>query len=246
MCRPRALSVARVLNVTELPVAQPRVWHLPQAGPQADSNVPRVLLGRQGIFSAAGELVGFELLFRAPGRDGLRVDLWNARQQDRATEHVLAAAFFGGGDVSAGLPLFINFTRSYLVNRESYLRAPDEIVLEVVESAHADASLFDRLAELKAAGYRVAIDDFLGTDSQRRLLELADFVKIDYRDLASRGPRLVDAARTGAATLIAERIETESTFAECLELGFEQFQGHLFERAVVLERAEFASEGVGA
>jgi EAL and modified HD-GYP domain-containing signal transduction protein len=232
--------------VTELPVARPRVWHLPQAGSREESTVPRVLLGRQGIFSDAHELVGFELLFRAPGREGLRVDLWNARQQDRATEHVLAAAFFGGGDVSEGLPLFVNFTRSYLVNRESYLRAPDEIVLEVVESAHADVSLFDRLAELKAAGYRVAIDDFLGTDSQRRLLELADFVKIDYRDLASRGPRLVAAARTGEATLIAERIETKAAFEECLELGFEQFQGHLFEKAVVLERAEFAIEGVGA
>lgn len=232
--------------MTELLVARPRVWHLPQAGSQADTTIPRVLLGRQGIFSDAHELVGFELLFRAPGREGLRVDLWNSRQQDRATEHVLAAAFFGGDDVSEGLPLFVNFTRSYLVNRESYLRAPDEIVLEVVESAHADASLFDRLAELKAAGYRVAIDDFLGTDSQRRLLELADFVKIDYRDLASRGPRLVDAARTGEATLIAERIETESTFEECLDLGFEQFQGHLFEKAIVLERADFAIAGVGA
>jgi EAL and modified HD-GYP domain-containing signal transduction protein len=211
-----------------------------------DPTSPRVHLGRQGIFSDARELVGFELLFRAPGREGLRVDLWNARQQDRATEHVLAAAFFYGGDVSEGLPLFVNFTRSYLVNRESYLRAPDEIVLEVVESAHADASLFDRLAELKAAGYRVAIDDFLGTDSQRRLLELADFVKIDYRDLASRGPRLVEAARMGEATLIAERVETEGTFQECLDLGFKQFQGHLFEKAVVLERAGFAIDAVGA
>ena len=246
MCRTGAHSVARVWSVTEPPEAQPRVWHLPQANPDQDSALRRVLLGRQGIFSDTRQLVGFELLFRAPGREGLRVDLWNARQQDRATEHVLAAAFFGGVDVSEGLPLFVNFTRSYLVNRESYLRPPDEIVLEVVESAHADASLFDRLADLKAAGYRIAIDDFLGTDSQRRLLELADFVKIDYRDLASRGPRHFAAARVAEATLIAERIETESTFAECLDLGFEQFQGHLFERAVVLERSESVIEGVGA
>jgi EAL and modified HD-GYP domain-containing signal transduction protein len=194
----------------------------------------------------ARELLGFELLFRAPGREGLRIDLWNARQQDRATEHVLAAAFFGGADISGGLPLFVNFTRSYLVNRDSYLRPPTEIVLEVVESAHADASLFARLAELKAAGYRIAIDDFLGTDSQRCLLELADFVKIDFRDLTSRGPRLVDAARAGSAILIAERIETELAFEECRDLGFEQVQGHLFEEAVVLERAEFALDLTGA
>jgi EAL and modified HD-GYP domain-containing signal transduction protein len=234
-----------VWGVTHYPDA-PRVWHLPHADIESEPAIRRVLLGRQGIFSAERELRGFELLFRAPGRDGLRIDLWNARQQDRATEHVLAAAFFGGPDVSEGLPLFVNFTRSYLVNREGYLRPPHEIVLEVVESAHADASLFDRLAELRAAGYRIAIDDFLGTDSQRRLLNLADFVKIDYRDLTARGPRLVDAARTADAMLIAERVETEAMFDECRDLGFEQFQGHLFEVAVILERTELAADAARA
>ncbi len=244
MCRLPAPCIARVWGVTHYPEV-PRVWHLPHAGIDSEPAIRRVLLGRQGIFSVEGELRGFELLFRAPGREGLRIDLWNARQQDRATEHVLAAAFFGGPDVSEGLPLFVNFTRSYLINREGYLRAPHEIVLEVVESAHADASLFDRLAELKAAGYRIAIDDFLGTDSQRRLLDLADFVKIDYRDLTSRGPRLVDAARTADAMLIAERIETAPMFEECRDLGFEQFQGHLFEKTVILERAELVVEPTG-
>lgn len=223
--------------MSEAPDTLPRVWHLPLAGRHASSTVRRVLLGRQGIFSANHDLLGYELLFRAPGRQGLRIDLWNARQQDRATEHVLAAAFFGGVDVAEGLPLFVNFTRSYLVDANSYLRAPEEIVIEVVESAHADASLYDRLAELKDDGYRIAIDDFLGTSSQRRLLDLADYVKIDYRDLAARGDRLVDAARESAATLIAERIETPEEFAECREAGFEQFQGHYFEAAVVLECA---------
>ncbi len=223
--------------MNDAPDTLPRVWHLPLSGRHTSSSTRRVLLGRQGIFSAEHQLLGFELLFRAPGRQGLRIDLWNARQQDRATEHVLAAAFFGGVDVSEGLPLFVNFTRSYLVDPASYLRAPNEIVIEVVESAHADASLFDRLAALKARGYRIAIDDFLGTSSQRRLLELADFVKIDYRDLAARGERLVDAARESNARLIAERIETPAEFEECHRLGFEQFQGHFFEAAVVLECA---------
>ena len=102
--------------MTVHPVAPPRVWHLPHADPLAEGAIRRVLLGRQGIFShGPGKLRGFELLFRAPDRAGLRIDLWNARQQDRATEHVLAAAFFCGPDVSEGLPLFVNFTRSYLV-----------------------------------------------------------------------------------------------------------------------------------
>ncbi len=222
------------------PETLPRVWHLPLAGRHARSPIRRVLLGRQGIFTADRALRGFELLFRAPGRQGLRIDLWNARQQDRATEHVLAAAFFGGVDVADGLPVFVNFTRTYLLDPSSYLRAPHEIVIEVVESAYADASLSDRLVELKARGYRIAIDDFQGTNSQRRLVELADFVKIDYRDLTSRGSRLVDAARESDAALIAERVETPEAFEECRGLGFEQFQGHFFEPAIVIECPDLA------
>ncbi len=224
------------MNATLEP--RPRVWHLPLANAPADGVPRRVLLGRQGIFTVARELCGFELLFRAPDRAGLRIDLWNARQQDRATEHVLAAAFFAGPDVSEGPPPVRQLHS--LVSRQSgeLLGSPEEVILEVVESAHADASLFDRLAELRGAGYRIAIDDFLGTDSQRRLLELADYVKVDYRDLSSRGPRLVDAARAPGATLIAERIETEASFDECRELGFDAFQGHLFEAATVLERSD--------
>jgi len=79
------------------------------------SSPARLLVGRQGIFTGDFELVAYELLFRAPGRLGLRVDLWNQAQQDRATDHVIAAAFRDAPDIAPGLPVSINFTRSYLI-----------------------------------------------------------------------------------------------------------------------------------
>ena len=218
------------------PVPIPRVWHLPSMDRADTESAERVVVGRQGIFRRDGSVLGYELLFRAPGRLNLRVDLWNSWQQDRATEHVLAAAFFHGGEMSDGLPSFVNFTRTYLLDPDRYLHPPDRIVIEVVESAHADRSLHDRLADLKAAGYRIAIDDFVGTTSQRELLELADFVKIDLRDLSARGPGLIDAARVPHASLIAERVETDDALRECVEAGFDFFQGHCFEPARVIER----------
>jgi EAL and modified HD-GYP domain-containing signal transduction protein len=195
-----------------------------------------VLVGRQGIFTAHRELAGYELLFRAPGRMGLRVDLWNARQQDRATEHVLAAAFMEGGDITSGLPAFVNFTRSYLVDRDHLQCDPARVVIEVVESAYADDALHRRLAALRAEGFRIAIDDFIGTRSQVALLEHADFVKIDYRDLVARGPHLVALARIHPITLIAERIETRAALLHCIDMGFDLFQGHCFEPTIVVDR----------
>ncbi|MFW7415661.1 EAL domain-containing protein [Demequina sp. SO4-18] len=219
------------------PPAAPRPWHLPASGRHTSAS-RRVLLGRQGIFTPDRELFAYELLFRAPGRVGLRVDLWNARQQDRATEHVVAAAFHTAGQEPLDRLAFVNFTRSYLIEREWIGFAPDQAVIEVVESAFADDALRRRLRSLREEGYRIAIDDFVATTSQLALLEHADFVKIDVRDLAARGPELAAAGRGHGCTMIAERVEDASTMAWCLELGFEFFQGHGFEPAIIMDRGQ--------
>lgn len=228
------MSADIVTNVTRPPAA-PRPWHLPASGRHSGAS-RRVLLGRQGIFTADRDLYAYELLFRAPGRVGLRVDLWNSRQQDRATEHVVAAAFHLEGRDPLDRTAFVNFTRSYLIERDWIGFEPDQAVIEVVESAFADDALRDRVRGLRAAGYRVAIDDFVGTTSQLALLEHADFVKVDVRDLAARGPELAAVGRNHGCTMIAERVEDAGTLAWCQKLGFELYQGHLFEPAIIMDR----------
>lgn len=228
--------------MAETDTPAPRLWPLPLTARQLGATETRVLVGRQGIFTAARELVAYELLFRAPGRQGLRVDLWNARQQDRATEHVIAAAFAAGPDITPELPAFINFTRSYLVSRDDIGCDPSRVVVEVVESAFADDALRSRLARLREQGFRIAIDDFIGTRSQLDLLEHADYVKIDYRDLKARGATLVDLAQMRPATLIAECVETRAEIDECLALGFDLFQGWSFEPAIIVDRGSMTPQ----
>lgn len=223
----------------------PRLWHLPLTGRHAGARQTRVLVGRQGIFTADRRLVAYELFFRAPGRQGLRIDLWNQHQQDRATEHVIAAAFGTGPDIAPGLPVTINFTRSYLLANDDLHCGPARVVVEVVESAFADDALRDRLAALRAQGFRIALDDFIGTRSQMQLLEHADFVKVDYRDLRVRGGSLAALAREGGARLVAERIETRAALSECLGLGFDLFQGHAFEPAILVDRGAVVPDNAG-
>ncbi|GIG55473.1 EAL domain-containing protein [Demequina activiva] len=229
--------------MTHSPGAAPVPWHLPATGRHAHTRSTRVLLGRQGIFTADRGLYGYELLFRAPGRMGLRVDLWNARQQDRATEHVIAAAFHMATHPPIDMLAFINFTRSYLVDRADVGFRPDQAVIEVVESAFADEPLRQRLGDLQRRGYRIAIDDFVGTASQMALLSHAEFVKVDVRDLVAQGPDLVARARAHGSTLVAERVETRAMLEWCEELGFDLYQGHGFEPAIVMDRghAELAA-----
>jgi EAL and modified HD-GYP domain-containing signal transduction protein len=180
-------------------------------------------------------LAAYEMLFRAPGRVGLRIDLWNSTQQDRATEHVIASTFHRGADVVVGVPAFINFTRGYLLSTPDLMCDPRHVVIEVVESAFADEDLRARLAELRASGFRVAVDDFIGTRNQRALLDEADYVKIDYRDLMGSSEDLVRMARDAGATLVAERIESLAALRRCIDEGFTLFQGHALEPSIALQ-----------
>ncbi|WP_062464277.1 EAL domain-containing protein [Demequina soli] len=214
---------------------RPRLWHPPHLSRRGS----RALVGRQGIHGADGSVRGHELLYRAPGYETLPIDLWPTRLQDRATEHVIAATFWCDPDITAPHPAFVNFTRSYLLDRDVAAHCDaSRMVIEVVESAYADDTLAARLAELKGDGFRIAIDDFAGTDSQHALLPLADFVKVDFRDLVREGPALVEAARLRGATLIAERVEDAETLAACTDLGFDLYQGWWFGRATLHDRGE--------
>ncbi len=218
--------------------SQPRLWR-----PTRHEGATRALVARQGIFTRDGDARGHELLYRASGGTPVPVDRWCADDQDRATEHVLAAAFWRHPDITSPLPAFVNFTGSYLVTRDVARDCdPSRVVIEIVESTDATASVVERIAELKAQGFRIALDDFVGTSSQRRLLPLADYVKIDWRDLLHLGTGLVTSARRYGAALIAERVEDRGILESCERAGFDLFQGWHFEAAVTLDRGEHDAE----
>ena len=199
----------------------------------------QLFVGRQGIFTQAGDLHGHEFLYRAGHEHSLNVDRWSPQAQDRATLKVLEATFTSCGALTttADTLVFINFTRSFIVDALPVPPLPSHLVIEIVESVRSDADVVAGVARLRDKGFRIALDDFVGLDSQCALLPYADYVKIDMRDLVLQGPALMQCARSYGATLVAERLETAEDLETCRRLGFELYQGNLLEAAQVIERA---------
>lgn len=197
-----------------------------------------LVLGRQPIFTVAGEIHGYELLYRTGQGHACAVNHWQWQDQDQATLTVLEAAFSSCGvrTVAADALVFVNFTRSFLTAELPIPPVPSRLVVEVVESVRADAAVVEGIEDLRAAGFRIALDDFAGLDDQLALLPWADYVKIDLRDLDRCGARLVDIAAGHGATLVAERVETQAQLEECEALGFSLFQGNHLRAAEVLRR----------
>ena len=122
--------------------------------------------------------------------------------------------------------------------------APHLLELELTESTVLlpDTRTVKALRRLRAAGVRVAIDDFgMGHASLRYLREFpVDTVKID-RSLteASHGDinehivrSIVELARSLDITTVVEGVERREQFERFVALGCQVFQGYLFSRPV--------------
>jgi EAL and modified HD-GYP domain-containing signal transduction protein len=200
----------------------------------------RIPVGRQPITDADGTPRAYEFLYRSLSSERVGVDRWAAAQQDDATGAVLHSVFAdrGVGVAAAGCPAFVNVTRSYLVGALALPADPTRLVLEVVESVRVDTEVLAGVSRLRAAGFRIAVDDFVALPDQVRLLPYADYVKIDHRDLVRHGRPLLELASRFGARLVAEHLETTDALDACVTAGFSLFQGDVLATTVVLPGGE--------
>jgi EAL domain-containing protein (putative c-di-GMP-specific phosphodiesterase class I) len=116
-----------------------------------------------------------------------------------------------------------------------------------------DRRLFDHLESLRAAGYRIAIDDFgSGHSSLARIAQLpVDVLKIDRSLIAGicDSPReeaivraIIATAEALEAAVVAEGIETEGQRAALRDLGVRSGQGYLFARPMPARMVAAARE----
>lgn len=190
-------------------------------------------VARQPIWTTTGELHGHEYLYRSRVGRPAQVDRWSAPLQDGATASVLSTVFQHGDPPGEALA-FVNVTRSFLVHDLPLPFAPDRLVVEVVESVAADRRVLDGLAVLRAAGYLIALDDFVASADQVAMLPFADYVKVDCRDVEADTGRLTRLARREGALLVAERVSSDTRRRRCTDLGFDLLQGDALGRAVTV------------
>ncbi len=211
-----------------------------------DHTLSTVLVGRQGIYEAGGRLFGFELLFRQMPIDALRSEA----DHEAATAQVISSVFgdFGVADIAGSRPLFVNVTRAFLVGDIGLPDLPDQVVVEVLEHVPLDDEVLAGIAALQAAGYRVAADDWDGSEGRDPLVALADIVKIDLPQVGSqRLPELIGHARrlNPGVRVVVERIECAADAAAAVAAGADLLQGfHLDRPQVVATSAMTPSDAV--
>ena len=198
---------------------------------------PRVLIARQPIVDRNLALHGYEILFRGARGSGSDPERWTASLiVDGLAEVGLPALV---GDALA----YINVSRGFLLEVDPLPFDPAGVVLELTEDSHqTDDVLLRRLDALRAAGFRIALDDFAFDPSLAPLIEHADVVKLDVMaDGLARTAEVVAALRPYGLELLAEKVETAEEFDFCRRLCFHTFQGYFFARP-----RDIAGTGVSA
>ena len=116
-----------------------------------------IFLARQPIFDQQMSVVGYELLYRHGNVEHALVD-----DDEVASARVAVNALteIGLQNLVGQQRAWINVTREFLLQGLAYSLPPGRVVLELLEGQLVDEPLLEVLADVRAAGYQLALDDF--------------------------------------------------------------------------------------
>ena len=187
-----------------------------------------VLVARQPILDARLQVAGYELLFRTPDVAGARIE-----DAERATSQLIVDALgdIGLDSLAGPHPVYVNVSRELLLSVCPLPLPPARVVLELLEDQTVDGELVAVVRELAAAGFTLALDDFVYQPALEPLLDVAHIAKVDVLDLGREGALgQLEHLRGRGLRLVAEKVETHEDFAFYRDAGFDLFQGFFYAR----------------
>ncbi len=188
------------------------------------------LLARQPIFNSNMKVIGYELLCRSNINGNAAL-----KNGDAATSQVLLNTFTELTlDKVVGKNLaFVNFTRNLLKSPPTFDRK--QLVIEVLEGQHVDASMLHALKVLREQDYTIALDGFVLTPETQHLIPYADIIKLDVLQLSSQQIREhINHLHPFGIQLLAEKVETYEMLEFCKKAGFDLFQGYFLAHPQVI------------
>lgn len=193
-----------------------------------------MFIARQAIFDRSLKVYGYELLHR----NSATAQKYQAASPQQSSASVLNGLFeLGIDNISSNKKSFINFDYDFLFSDSIELIEPRNLIIEVLENTVVDQQLLERLTELRAKGYKIALDDFVKNIQTYPLLPLSHIIKFDLIETPlHRIEADVQRALSYRKILVAEKVETEVEFKQARAMGFHLFQGFFFQKPNIVGR----------
>lgn len=191
-----------------------------------------IFVARQPIFDQQQKVYAYELLFRSS-----LANVFTHADPNQASSTVMSNSFFmmGIDAVTGGKKAFLNFTQDLLVQEYVTLLPKEVTVVEILETVDPTPEVIEACKKLKAAGYLIALDDFVDKAEYAPLLELADIIKVDVLATNAEEQRaLLRRLASKRLRFLAEKVETHDAFQAAVKLGYTYFQGYFFSKPTIL------------
>jgi len=188
-------------------------------------------IARQPIFDTHLRVFAYELLFRGGPQNFFQPYI-------NASASVIAdsISLFDLQMLTGNARAFVNVDELALRLEAVRLLPADRIVVEILETVKPTEENIKHCRALRAAGYQLALDDFMDTPEMIPLVELAQFLKVDFQQLGvDAREEIAKKYRNGKITLVAEKVETQQELDEARRLGYTYFQGYFFCKPSMLE-----------
>lgn len=185
------------------------------------------IIGRQPIVNDKQEIIGYEFFFRkeSNGNDApFEEDIQTCAKILSTTMDEMHESWLLGQQLA-----FINVDQVLLNSEFLELMPAEKTVLEIVHQVNVTREVIERCQALKAAKFRIALDNPHRHPHLEALVPIADYIKLDMRDLEiGTANAWLKKYQKPNCKLIAEKVEHNALFKSLQEAGFLLFQGSFY------------------
>lgn len=191
-----------------------------------------MFIARQPIFNKILNVFGYELLFRMDNK----ATVFGGTSSEKATATVMIGLFEEGiENIVEDKYAFVNFDETFIHSDSLEMIPPNQLVVEMLEDIKVDEKLVKRLTDLKAKGYKIALDDFMEDYEEYPLVPIAHIIKFDLLETPLETiEEEVKKAIIDNKVILAEKVETKEIFNQAKEMGFHLFQGYFFSKPSII------------
>lgn len=196
-----------------------------------------IFIGRQPIFDRDGKCVSYELLYRSTHESSEAVFSNNANATARVIINLIHN--IGLSSIIGNKTGYINIDEQIILS-DVFLSLPkSKFVFEILEYTKVTPEVIEKVRHLHELGYKFALDDFSCENENieyfKLLFPYVDVIKIDLLASSSLSiESMVAKFSSYDVKLLAEKVENIEMFEQCINAGFDYFQGYFFEKPTVI------------
>lgn len=178
---------------------------------------------KRPIISKAQTVEAYEIVYRQDSNS-----LYNSDDNGAANTilnfitHASAHNFWGGKQV------FLPFTPNLLMNNVQEMFSPEHIIIQLDESLLIHKGAVNKLHEMRAQGYRMALSDFDFDVRHLGILPCIDYLRVNFsnpEETKKEMQNTISIARKLGKKTVAYNVNTLEARGKALVYGFDYYQG---------------------